>query len=554
MAKAKKNEKKTAPAGARAAQAAVAARGHRRLSRLEILLMLVAAITVVAVVLVLLVSEGVFSIGGRTHIDFIDGELSRYVTLPDGAWRDYTVTVSVAPIRDMDVEDAILQARADQAPAAAEGGGAYYLSRPIDAGDVVYIWYRGYTLDENGRKVDFSGGTNLWDDEPSKVTVGSGSMIPGFELGLVGVVPEQTLPGSAYSGGVIDKLRSGRVQDGDVIYVTYSAIPTVGAMINNQQARIDLSDPQLEQTWGEGFLDMVKEYEIGYTKNPNQDLTIPNTTDKIFYQSIRIDFATRGLDDYATVEARFPDEYSETSLQGKTAYFDVYVEKMQDYATPALTDEFVEQTLKLDVSSYEGTDTLSRYHSYVRSTLEQERQQTILERAKEGVLQHLGSLATVKLPEREVTYLYNDVVAQLTSMYQSGYTQLYSDLDSFIRAYYDLSQSEDWTTYVSYQVRADLRERLIICQAARQAGLAPDEATLSACQERLISEEVASYGYSRDKYKTDEEYEQALASLREEILDAYGEDYFRENAFVECAYDALVTLPTVVNERDIVPT
>jgi trigger factor len=59
--------------------------------------------------------------------------------------------------------------------------------QPLAMGDDAYIYYKGFV---DG--VAFDGGSN-WDDaSPYTLGLGSGSFIPGFEEGLVGVVPNQT--------------------------------------------------------------------------------------------------------------------------------------------------------------------------------------------------------------------------------------------------------------------------------------------------------------------------------------------------------------------------
>jgi trigger factor len=57
----------------------------------------------------------------------------------------------------------------------------------LKLGDDAYIYYKGFV---DGK--EFEGGSN-WDDEkPYSLGLGSGSFIPGFEDGLVGVIPNQT--------------------------------------------------------------------------------------------------------------------------------------------------------------------------------------------------------------------------------------------------------------------------------------------------------------------------------------------------------------------------
>ena len=57
----------------------------------------------------------------------------------------------------------------------------------IKEGDVAMIYYEGY---RDG--VLFDGGSNMGDAEPTALEIGSGQFIPGFEEGLIGIIPAET--------------------------------------------------------------------------------------------------------------------------------------------------------------------------------------------------------------------------------------------------------------------------------------------------------------------------------------------------------------------------
>ena len=65
--------------------------------------------------------------------------------------------------------------------------------QPIQYGDKVYIYYRG---EIDGK--EFSGGSNMSNSTPYALGIGSGNFIPGFEEGLIGVVPNQTSKENPY--------------------------------------------------------------------------------------------------------------------------------------------------------------------------------------------------------------------------------------------------------------------------------------------------------------------------------------------------------------------
>lgn len=59
--------------------------------------------------------------------------------------------------------------------------------RAVVEGDTVMLYYEGY---KDG--VAFNGGSNMDDDSPHPLEIGSGNFIPGFEEALIGIIPSET--------------------------------------------------------------------------------------------------------------------------------------------------------------------------------------------------------------------------------------------------------------------------------------------------------------------------------------------------------------------------
>ncbi len=113
---------------------------------------------------------GNFAAGGRN--------VSKYVTL--GAYKGVEVTVAEIPLDEADVEAYSL--RLYQNGVTAENGAV--TDRPVELGDTANIDYVGK---KDG--VAFEGGT----DSGYNLGIGSGTFIEGFEDGLVGVKPGETV-------------------------------------------------------------------------------------------------------------------------------------------------------------------------------------------------------------------------------------------------------------------------------------------------------------------------------------------------------------------------
>ena len=118
--------------------------------------------------------------------DYMSGEVAPDVTLDRKDYAGLTLTVpNSLKVEDSHVKDYIEQIRFQNR--AAVNGTTMVKDQALKLGDDAFIYYKGFV---DGK--EFEGGSN-WDDEkPYTLGLGSGSFIPGFEDGLVGVIPNQT--------------------------------------------------------------------------------------------------------------------------------------------------------------------------------------------------------------------------------------------------------------------------------------------------------------------------------------------------------------------------
>ncbi len=118
--------------------------------------------------------------------DYMDAEIAPDVTIKREDYTNLTLTVPDSlKVTDEDV-DAYVQNILFQRRTAVNGT-AMVKDQAMKLGDDAYIYYKGFV---DGK--EFEGGSN-WDDEkPYTLGLGSGSFIPGFEEGLVGLIPNQT--------------------------------------------------------------------------------------------------------------------------------------------------------------------------------------------------------------------------------------------------------------------------------------------------------------------------------------------------------------------------
>lgn len=121
-----------------------------------------------------------------TRYDYFEAEV-----LPDVAIekKDYEgLTLKLDPallITDENVQDYIVYLRYQERKA--DNGTTQVKDKPLKLGDSAFIYYEG--------KIDgvaFEGGSNMEEKAPYELGLGSGRFVPGFEEGLIGVVPNTT--------------------------------------------------------------------------------------------------------------------------------------------------------------------------------------------------------------------------------------------------------------------------------------------------------------------------------------------------------------------------
>ena len=193
----------------------------------------------------------------------MNGNISKYLKLSDEDYLGYEVNVTVPEPTDFDVNEKILQILCANKSKTAENNGLWVvpLAAPIDNGWIVRIWYRGYTIDEDGNQVEFDGGCNFTASEPEKVEIGKGKFIPGFESGLIGKLITD------YSTFTYNT--SGFVESHDIVVVTMTAMYPDGKSESIKSGRIDLTDDKFEERWGSGLKEALIGKEIGKTYSEN---------------------------------------------------------------------------------------------------------------------------------------------------------------------------------------------------------------------------------------------------------------------------------------------
>ena len=332
----------------------------KKLSPLHIVAFICAAVIFVTVV----VSAVLFGINlsekNNREFDYMKEDLTKYITLGD--YTNLTVSPEYSTIRDVDIQAGILDLIAGQKNYSSGEDASYNADTLITVGDVVNLYYRGYTVDEDGNIEYIDSMSNLIGSTYStmksySLSIGGDSFIDGFSLALEGATVSQYPQIKTTRGDA-------EVTSDMIAFVTYTRYPittnkyshveTQGSVETKTSAFIDLSlgQEEIDATYGAGFYNYLvgrvddTETEANETMSAakaNGENVISNTTvgfrttaDGVDYKYTKIaveyTMPANYYEGYETIKVEFPESYGTANLAGKKAEFQILIESVKEYS------------------------------------------------------------------------------------------------------------------------------------------------------------------------------------------------------------------------------
>lgn len=511
-----------------------------KLDATKLFLIIFACVALVGIIAAIIIGAVA---GANKNINYMKANLSKYVYVSEDLYNSYDVTIDLPAVNERDLEDALIKILC-QNKTVPDGVVSNVPNVTLSAGDVANIYYRGYTLNEDGSKKFFDGGCNFG-STIANLEIGSGSFIPGFEAGLIGKNQKDY--------ATLSTLTEGTVQSGDIIKFTYSSYYADGTARMAQTATIDLSDPKTDEAWGKGFCEYFSKNSvtIGEKFGTNED-----SANKIIVETTRESKDGASTDVYfdmtisevyrvsegerLVVEAYFPVDYSEATLKGKTAYFEVYIKTAKDYEAPELNEEFITGTLKLtadDLASYEGENIVEKYKNYVMAGLVESYNEQVDALIDTAFWDHVIAGATFKkLPEAEIEAKYNANIEEINNTFANGYSSYYSSVDAFARAYLGLDSTADWKKTVRENAESAIKQKIVFYYILREEKLSPTGEDYDKIYNVIFEEHLQSY---LDYYKiteSTENYDALVEEAKTAVKAQFGESYW----FELVAYDYMM--------------
>jgi len=536
-------------------------------------IIIIICVLLVSVIVSGIIIGAVIMVKSINNPDFMKADLSRYISISESDYKGYDIDIPFDFYSEEGVQRKINMLLTDHKKLNEEYKGRYPINNALGLGDVVKIYYRGYTVGEDGKETDFEGSSNF----ASKITlleVGTGKIIdadtgevagnfiPGFGESLIGIVPAQY--------PILKKTMSGRIMAGDVIYLSYTVIGGKDGLNKTVESeRIDLARTDIDEIYGKGFTEfftgkIVNGEATGF-KNIDEDLEefitrIGDEKTDTVYSDMKVSFVTRGCENAPlTISVRFPASYGEESLRGQDAFFDVYIDEAVVYDTPLFDDKFITETLKADTekfSSYKGETLADKYREMLREEHKTEIEESNHEMLLEKMWAHIIPKVKVKkLPKTTVETYYNSYYGEVNryySLYSSSYS---SSIDSAAIDYLNntygasLKAGDDWKGYIMSLAENDVTERLIFYYIIRKENFLPPESEYKKIYDDLYNE-VLDYFLERHKDEFSklegEEYDKELEVLKSEIDGYYGESYFKEQAYYYYATRKMLEFANIV--------
>ena len=554
MALNNKNGKKPQPVGAKSARKPAE---KEVMTKKQKILTIIGAALIVATVAALVI-WAVLAITDDGSVDYMKDNLSKYISISADDYANIEVDGPFAEYSEEQLERRINELLTINKTAEPLHSGLGTKNVAVTLGDVVTIYFRGYTVDEKGNQVEFSGNHNFTSESPTKLEIGTGLVIddsstknyfiPGFDTELIGVVPNE------YED--FKKITEGDVQFGDVIYLTYTAFypDNSGTYKKVTSERIDLLDENIDAKYGEGFMSFL----LGTVDEPQQiGVSLPSKTFKYGdgsagYSDMKIEFATRCERDPLTIDITFPVNYKTEELRGVDAKFDVYVSTAVIYDTPEFDEKFITETLKVtaeDLADYEGETIVDKYKNRLREEL-----RDVVDGTNDDVIidalwaEFLKHVTVHKLPEYTVEEYYNSYYSEISAVY-SQYSDYYESIDACAVEQLGLASGADWRAVIREQAEQVTLEKVIFYYIIRDAKLVPTDEEFDKLYNEIVQDHLDYYVESHaDELKdlSDDAYAAEVAKIKSEMMAYYGEDYFIENVYYNYGTEKMIERLAIV--------
>lgn len=526
--------------------------------------------------------------------DYLKSDLSKYVELSAADYKNYSMSLTIAKPKDIDVDIALLSMLASDKDTTPLHEGTLVTDQKMGAGDIVNLYYRGYIVVDGIQKTVVS---NLSYNSYTSYELGGGKFpteaYPArgveFELVNLGKTPDECAK--------FIKIKEGAVKEDHVIYVTFQRKNTeTGKSESGTTERVDLLSDRVPVVYGDTF----KSALVG--KNIGDEFSFETNIEGVKYEytGVKINYVTECEREPIVVKGYYPYNTGSETLNNKEVTFEIYVQSMQDYSTPELNDEYIEKKVAevnsglrmSELQEYEGDNLVEKYRAYAADYLEDQYDEQLRSMIAKNMWNYYNDKAKIKrIPGGKVEQIYLEYYSEVKQSFEDnngvifnemagengeGETETYDNLSDYAKVYLKLWYSEeDWTVTIRALAEDLVIERMIMYYVMDDAGLTPTDEELSDKIEALKDEYMEEYIYQyladfeenraefeSSKTESDREYAKKMDRIilawksenysdaefaefyedrKEEMFSFYDDDYFTETAYYEIVTDYVVS-------------
>ncbi|MFA5562358.1 MAG: hypothetical protein WDA00_06950 [Eubacteriales bacterium] len=442
--------------------------------------------------------------------------MKRYLSLPPDILQNITVTVDPSwevteAAVDRAIEEFLLSKRTPV------NNGRQETERVMAHGDSAAVYYWSTYTDGTGQILPSPDGSNLSADQPTTVVPGAGEL--PFEAALLGATPNQTS---------FSVHRAGVVSAQSTVIVSFAYLyEKDGKTVSGGGYRGVLVDLTRPGRFTAGFTSALTGQTIGRRLEAfavPADYDGDGQEEVVRYQAITV---------HATLDGEAEWLQVQTEEDGRTVQWYVAVPYMIDYEVPALTEEFLRDTVGFDPGEAEILTAFRQ--SVAHELLLAEARVTAIEDAVWAFLQARAEVR--RYPEREVRKKKKQLEQELQALYV-----YYNEINYQNTGYY---AAESFTDFLEQYYETELPEGsdAFLETLAREAVL----------QQMIFYYLVQEHGYTLDKQAHDARTAAVLAQYADmhglseaELLDTYGQAYFREAALYAYVMEELLAGVAVV--------
>lgn len=230
-----------------------------------------------------------------------------------------------------------------------------------------------------------------------------------------------------------------KLLDEHAIYTDVSGRPASNGDFVNIDYKGFIDGEELENGAEEGA-----EFELGYAS---------------FIPGFQEGIVGHNVGDKFTVDATFPEDYGVENLNGKTAQFEMTLNKIQEVSYPELSDTFIAEN-----TDYE---TVTEYYTSINEKLvKQAESSAVVTQKNEAFSKVYPNVEILKVPEKEYTKYYQDFIAQYYSLAE----QYGQDFETFITETAG-STVEEFKKYAEEYANSTVEMELVFFAIANREGI-----------------------------------------------------------------------------------